>query len=175
MLEYQQQLKEHGIAVDEQSQTGQYAQPAYGSGSRSGPQSWAESQGNDYSQSYPAMDSPNTYHAPAVDPAAGSANSGLNILNGTTLSLFGMQIDVVKFTNAHDDPTAPTAYETFIRYAFGQAAASPPPLPPTFEEAKKFALWYFRSLNPYTPILDKPDFFALVSLSTLLTPLFSQF
>ena len=159
MLEHQQQLRELGVPVDDQNQAGSNNQASYDSTPRSHPQPWT---GSSTSAQYPPLESPTTYHAPAVDPACRSAEAGLSILNGTTLSLFGMQIDVAKFSNAHDDPHAPTAYETFVRYAFGQATVPEPPLPPTLEEAKKFAWWYFRSLNPYYPILDKADFFELV-------------
>jgi len=87
----------------------------------------------------------------------------LSILKGTTLSLFGMHIDVAVFTKEHDDPASPTSYETFIKYALGKAIADPaPPLPATLDEAKNYAMLYLRTLNPYTPILHKPDFFALL-------------
>lgn len=74
-----------------------------------------------------------------------------------------MHIDVAVFTKEHDDPASPTSYETFIKYALGKATADPaPPLPVTLDEAKNYAMLYLRTLNPYTPILHKSDFFTLL-------------
>jgi hypothetical protein len=174
MAEYQQQLRDLGIPIEDQSHSGAYAQPDYPPSGRDNSQAWSNDRTPEAAQHYPPLDSPNTYHAPAVDPAGSTpASAGLSILNGTCLSLFGMHIDVVKFSNAHDDTNAPTAYETFIRYAFGQAHASAPPLPLTLDEAKKYASWYFRSLNPYGPVLDKPDFFALVRFIAMMIAVMS--
>ena len=103
------------------------------------------------------------YGASNFEGAVDSAVPSLIILKGTTLSLFGMHIDVAIYTKEHDDPESPTSYETFIKYALGKATVdSVPSLPATLEEAKRYAMFYLRSMNPYTPILHKPDFFALL-------------
>lgn len=109
-------------------------------------------QGHPYGAQYPEDE----------DGAASASvpNPSLSILKGTTLELFGMQIDVAKFTRAHDDPESPTGRETFLKYTFGKAHVDTvPALPPTLEEAQDMAVMYLKSLNPFTPILHKPDLF----------------
>jgi len=96
--------------------------------------------------------------------SSSAPHQNLSILKGTTLSLFGMQIDVAKFTREHEDPESPTGYETFLKYAFGKAKVdSVPALPPTLEEAQNLAIIYLKSLNTFTPILHKPDFFHILA------------
>lgn len=75
-----------------------------------------------------------------------------------------MQIDVAKFTRAHDDPESPTAYETFLKYAFRKATVdSVPSLPSTLAEAHGMTIMYLKSLNTFTPILHKPDLFPVLA------------
>jgi hypothetical protein len=99
--------------------------------------------------------------SPAPPPVP---EADLSILKGTTLSLFGMQIDVANFTRSVDDPDCPTGLDTYLKYALGKAHVDPvPALPKTLGEAQQTALAYLRALNPFTPILHKPDFFPILT------------
>lgn len=87
------------------------------------------------------------------------------MLRGTKLSLFGMQIDLAEFADNTEEVNSPTNFEGFVEHFFNRTPSlDPPPLPDNFQGAKEYMQWYFRFLNPYTPILDKCDMCELVNL-----------
>ena len=94
-----------------------------------------------------------------------SADNVLSPMKGTALSLFGFQIDLADFVPPEvDESSSFDSYQSFVAFAFRK---DPKPdkvdLPASYDECETFANWYFRSINPYTPILHKPDFMRLVS------------
>jgi hypothetical protein len=85
------------------------------------------------------------------------------MLRGAKLSLFGMQIDATEFGDGFDDTDSPKSYEGLITLLSGQRSAIPAAqMPPTLREAKGYAEWYFKTLNPYSPAIHKPDVYAMV-------------
>jgi hypothetical protein len=87
---------------------------------------------------------------------------GIGLIDGTSLSLFGTKIDLAEFTAGEEDPaTSPMSYRTFLRYAFGGAKPDHPSLP-SYEKCKLYANWYFRSYQPFFPVLCRRDFAQLL-------------
>jgi hypothetical protein len=85
------------------------------------------------------------------------------MLRGAKLSLFGMQIDATEFGDGFDDTDSPKSYEGLITLLSGQRSTIPAAqMPPTLREAKGYAEWYFKTLNPYSPAIHKPDVYAMV-------------
>ena len=102
-----------------------------------------------------------------------SGNSLLSSIRGTSLNVFGMQIDLADYTSADlDEPdpatslTQPVYNKSYHAFVYSAFSANPKMakmnLPPR-EEGIVYAEWYFRVINPYLPILHKPTFLALVS------------
>ena len=96
-----------------------------------------------------------------------SVDSALSPMKGTSLSLFGFQIDLTDFVpHEVDESSSFDSYQSFVAFAFRK---NPKPdkvdLPASYDECETFTNWYFRSINSYTPILHKPDFMKLVSNS----------
>ena len=95
-----------------------------------------------------------------------STDSALSPMKGTSLSLFGFQIDLADFIPPEvDESSSFDSYQSFVAFAFRK---NPKPdkvdLPALYDECETYAKWFFRSINPYTPILHKPDFMRLVSV-----------
>ncbi len=92
-----------------------------------------------------------------------SGNDWLSPIEGTSLALFGMRINVAEFLPPEDDPTAsPMSYPTFLAYALGKAQPLQVPSLPTHDEFKLYADWYFKGVQTFTPILHRPDFMMLL-------------
>jgi hypothetical protein len=91
-------------------------------------------------------------------------DSVLSTIKGTSLSLFGMEIDLADFAPADwDESLAPASYEQFLAYAMNRVPkVEKVDLPATYSECETYANWFFRSINPYLPVLHKPDFFSMV-------------
>lgn len=90
-------------------------------------------------------------------------NPGFAMLRGTKLSLFGMQIDIAEFADDSSDLDSPQTFEGFMKHVFGRTQPSQAaPLPDNLQSAQEYAIWFFRFLNPYTPIIDKRDMHELV-------------
>ncbi|KIV99643.1 hypothetical protein, variant 1 [Verruconis gallopava] len=89
-----------------------------------------------------------------------SSNPAFSMLRGTTLSLFGMQIDLAEFAEDLNDIDSPQTFSGFI-YCINASNTRehlhPPPLPPNLKQAREYAGWFFKFLNAYTPILDKRE------------------
>ncbi|GAB7363256.1 hypothetical protein MBLNU230_g3538t1 [Neophaeotheca triangularis] len=93
-----------------------------------------------------------------------SENNWLSPIKGTSLALFGMEIDLAKFTPAENDlGQSAMSYETFLNNSFGKSRQQMHvPRLPTYEQCKTYAEWYFRSIQAFVPILHKPDFMTLL-------------
>lgn len=102
-----------------------------------------------------------------------SGNSFLSSIRGTSLNVFGMQIDLADYTSTDlDEPdpatflTQPVYNKSYHAFVYSAFSANPKMakvnLPPR-EEGIVYAEWYFRVINPYLPILHKPTFLNLVS------------
>lgn len=109
-----------------------------------------------------------------------SGNSFLSSIRGTSLNVFGMQIDLADYMSADLDEPDPTtfltqpvynkSYHAFVYSAFSANPKMAKMKLPVRDEGMLYAEWYFRAINPYLPILHKPTFMTLVSLKL---PLFS--
>ncbi len=102
-----------------------------------------------------------------------SGNSYLSPIRGTSLNVFGMQIDLADYMSADlDEPDPATfltqpvynkSYHAFVYSAFSANPKVAKMKLPARDEGIVYAEWYFRAINPYLPILHKPTFFTLVS------------
>lgn len=107
-----------------------------------------------------------------------SGNSVISSIRGTSLNVFGMQIDLADYMSADlDEPdpatflTQPVYNKSYHAFVYSAFSANPKmakmKLPPR-DEGIVYAEWYFRVINPYLPILHKPTLFTLVSPKLLL-------
>lgn len=91
---------------------------------------------------------------------------GLKMLAGQKLGFFGLEMDGINFDNAfsHDDKS-PQSYQGMLtitaEYHAGRYQLNAL-LPPTKQEAKRLASFYFLAIHPYCPILDRGDMDVLV-------------
>lgn len=88
----------------------------------------------------------------------------LSPIKGMHLTFFGADIDVGEFVpDQADDATSPVSYKRFLDLALNRIPnIREPPLPATQAECEQYATWYFRSINPYAPVLHKPSIMELV-------------
>nr|UPH72872.1 putative Zn(2)-Cys6 transcription factor [Neofusicoccum parvum]UPH72873.1 putative Zn(2)-Cys6 transcription factor [Neofusicoccum parvum] len=96
-----------------------------------------------------------------------SANSVLSPIKGTSLSFFGMEIDLNDFVpDDVEDSSNPVSYQHFLSVALNAPGCPRPKkeeLPASYSECATYATWYFRGLHPYAPVLYKPHFMELLS------------
>ncbi|KAF1930492.1 uncharacterized protein M421DRAFT_418802 [Didymella exigua CBS 183.55] len=91
-----------------------------------------------------------------------SRDSLLSHIRGTSLSVFGTEIDITDFVDENAEyETSPMSYRTLVEISVGSRHVDPVPLPP-YATLKEWATWYLRSLNPYTMLVHKPAFMELV-------------
>lgn len=91
-----------------------------------------------------------------------SGDSLLSHIRGTSLSVFGTEIDITDFVQDNDEyESSPMSYQSLVNITMGSRHVDPAPLPP-YESLKEWATWYLRSLNPYTMLVHKPAFMDLV-------------
>ena len=92
--------------------------------------------------------------------AAGDAL--LSHIKGTSLSIFGTEINITDFmTGEAEYESSPMSYTTLVNVTIGGQHVEEPPLP-AYGELQEYAIWYLRSLNPYTMFVHKPTFMELV-------------
>lgn len=92
----------------------------------------------------------------------GAGDSLLSHIKGTSLSIFGTEVNITDYmTGEAEYENSPMSYSTLVRISLGGHRVETPSLPP-YETLKEYAIWYLRSLNPYTMLLHKPDFMNLV-------------
>ncbi|KAF2236471.1 hypothetical protein EV356DRAFT_482228 [Viridothelium virens] len=92
-----------------------------------------------------------------------SANTLIGSAHGNSLSVFGMEIDLNDFIpHEADDNTDPMSYAEFLTCCSQQRPEyAQVPLPP-YTECRQYAIWYLKSINPFSPVLHKPDFIRLI-------------
>ncbi|KAL8934710.1 MAG: hypothetical protein Q9211_005089 [Gyalolechia sp. 1 TL-2023] len=100
-----------------------------------------------------------------------SGNTLVSSIRGTSLNVFGMEIDLADYMHADLDEPDPSDYEkkpvyNKSYYAFILTAFSANPKPqqiglPSREEGMKCAEWFFKVVNPYLPVLHRPSFMKL--------------
>lgn len=91
-----------------------------------------------------------------------SSNSWLSAIEGSSLTLFGMKIDLAEFTPDQDPDKSPMSYKNFISYQFSRQPLQPPSLPGV-GQCKIFAEWWFRTCTPFVPVVHKPHFMELLA------------
>jgi hypothetical protein len=91
--------------------------------------------------------------------------SPLSHIKGTSLSIYGTSIDITDFTADETEyEKEAMSYSTLVKIAMGNHPVERPELPP-YSELKEYAIWYMRSINPYTMLVHKPAFMQLVPFS----------
>ncbi|KAK8166658.1 fungal-specific transcription factor domain-containing protein [Phyllosticta citrichinensis] len=96
-----------------------------------------------------------------------SANSVLSPIKGTSLSFYGMELDLGDFVPEDvEDMNNPVSYQHCLAIAMNGSGVERPKkeeLPASYSECATYATWYFRGLHPYAPIMYKPHFMDLLS------------
>ncbi|KAI9894097.1 MAG: hypothetical protein M1814_004868 [Vezdaea aestivalis] len=100
-----------------------------------------------------------------------SGNSRLSSINGTSLSLLGMEIDIADFPSPDMDEPPPSmfqqglynkSYQSLLQTMYNVNPKLEKPALPVRSEGLQYADWFFRVLNPYLPVLHRPSFVALL-------------
>lgn len=103
-------------------------------------------------------------------------NSNLSSIKGTALSILGMEIDIADFDSVDmDEPNSADlhgqlynkSYQAFLQSALNINPRIEKVDLPQRADALTYAVWYFRVLNPYMPLLHKPTFMKLVRTPSL--------
>jgi hypothetical protein len=91
-----------------------------------------------------------------------SSDSLLSNIKGTSLSVFGHEIDITDFVqNGEDYDNSVMSYNHVIKVALRDDHVDKVEFPP-YPELSEYITWYLRSLNPYTMLQDKPTLMNLV-------------
>ncbi|KAF2644415.1 hypothetical protein P280DRAFT_465752 [Massarina eburnea CBS 473.64] len=90
-----------------------------------------------------------------------SADSLLSNIKGTSLSVFGHEIDITDFIDNDHYDNSVMSYNHFIRIAMNIDHVDPVPLP-EYHELAEYCKIYLRSLNPYVMLVDKRELMSLV-------------
>ncbi|KAL6702750.1 hypothetical protein ACN47E_000984 [Coniothyrium glycines] len=86
----------------------------------------------------------------------------LSHIRGTSLSLFGTDINITDFVmDEAEYESSPMSYTSLVKIALGTAHVKPPS-PLQYKDLREYAVWYLRSLNPYTMLVHKPEFMDLI-------------
>jgi hypothetical protein len=92
----------------------------------------------------------------------GAGDSPLSHIRGTSLSVFGTEINITDYMMDEDEyENSVMSYTALAKVALGGEHVDPVPLPP-YKSLNDYATWYLRSLNPYTMLVHKPAFMELV-------------
>lgn len=113
---------------------------------------------------------PQFKHGSIGDNYLGVASGDLPLshIKGTSLSIFGTEIDITDFMPAETEyEKEAMSYSTLVKIAMGGQPVETPQLPP-YNELNEYAIWYLRSMNPYTMLVHKPAFMQLVPSNTFL-------
>jgi hypothetical protein len=93
-------------------------------------------------------------------------------IQGTALSILGMETDIAGFDSPDTDEPDPSdfhtqlynrSYQAFIRTVLNVNPRLEKVDLPGRVEGMMYAEWYFRVVNPYFPVLHKPTFLTMVS------------
>jgi hypothetical protein len=92
----------------------------------------------------------------------GARDSPLSHIRGTSLSVFGTEIDITDYMMDEAEYEASVmSYTSLAKVALAGEHVDAVPLPP-YKALNDYATWYLRSLNPYTMLVHKPVFMDLV-------------
>jgi hypothetical protein len=92
----------------------------------------------------------------------GAEEHPLSHIRGTSLSVFGTEIDITDYMKDEDEyESSVMSYTALARIALAGEPVEPVLLPP-YKSLSDYATWYLRSLNPYTMLVHKPAFMELV-------------
>jgi hypothetical protein len=92
----------------------------------------------------------------------GTGDHPLSHIRGTSLSIFGTEIDITDYMEDEDEyETSVMSYTALAKVALAGKPVEPVPLP-DYKQLSDYATWYLRSLNPYTMLVHKPAFMELV-------------
>ncbi|KAI9705298.1 MAG: hypothetical protein M1820_005297 [Bogoriella megaspora] len=93
-----------------------------------------------------------------------SSTSELSSMGATSLSVFGMEINLNDFIPADtDDAASPLSYHEFLACATGSRPQfANIALPERYEDCRQYAIWWLKSINPFQALLHKPDFLRLI-------------
>jgi hypothetical protein len=96
-----------------------------------------------------------------------SADSLLSHIKGTSLSVFGIEIDMADFVQDElEYDKSIMSYDHFLRVCFNEDQRVEYVPYPDKQALSEYSNWYLRSLNPYTMVLHRPTFMHLVCLLT---------
>ncbi|KAF2124354.1 hypothetical protein P153DRAFT_258613, partial [Dothidotthia symphoricarpi CBS 119687] len=91
-----------------------------------------------------------------------SGDSLLSHIRGTSLSVFGTQVDLTDFMMGDAEyEKSVMSYTTLVQITVGGQKVERIELPP-YNALREYAGWYLRSLNPYTMLLHRPALMQLV-------------
>ncbi|KAF1966710.1 hypothetical protein BU23DRAFT_584266 [Bimuria novae-zelandiae CBS 107.79] len=90
-----------------------------------------------------------------------SADSLLSNISGTSLSVFGHEIDITDFVDDKDYDDSYMSYTDVMEVALNHTQPEHVSLPP-YQTLKDYCSWFFRSMHPYLMILDKPTTMKLI-------------
>lgn len=92
----------------------------------------------------------------------GAGDSRLSHIRGTSLSIYGTEVNITDYmTGETEYESSVMSYSSLIRIAMQMEPVEPVALPP-YPALKDYAMWYLRSLNPYTMLVHKPTFMDLI-------------
>lgn len=168
-----QQLRDNGIEP-KQAPLAQHSYPSSGYLWSQQAGSWGDSKGADGAPGSSTDSDRRPSHTPVLPdfrPGCLGENylgvtlkDDLSPIAGTQLSLFGITLDLAEFIPAESDSHSdPLSYETFLRISLGTTPPATIPDLPALEYCKEYAKWYFNSIQVFTPILHKPEFFKLLT------------
>jgi hypothetical protein len=170
LKDYQQQLQRLGVSVENSQLSPKYEAHTPGPETEEDTQRWDPRRKDSHAPlqsctSGSIQEEPSLFHRHITnDSGSLSPNPVFSMFRGTKLALFGMQIDLAEFADDESDADSPKAFTGFVEHIFKQVGPpNPAPLPPTEQEARLYAQWYFKFLNPYTAVIDKREMWDLVS------------
>ncbi|KAH7121124.1 hypothetical protein B0J11DRAFT_57616 [Dendryphion nanum] len=91
-----------------------------------------------------------------------SADSLLSHIKGTSLSVFGTEVDITDFVQNEDYDNSVMSYNHFLKVALNEDRDIEHVPFPAYQSLVDYATWYLRSLNPYTMLLHRPTFMELI-------------
>lgn len=73
-----------------------------------------------------------------------------------------MQIDTSEFWDDAGDEESPKSFAGLLEVLFGKETHGPAGLPEDLDQAMQYAGWFFKIINPFRPVVHKPEMVALV-------------
>lgn len=96
-----------------------------------------------------------------------SGDTLLSNIKGTSLSVFGTEIDITDFVQSGSDyDKSVVSYTHFLKVILNEDADVQYVTFGDYQRLHEYATWYLRSMNPYTMLLDRPTVMNLVCTSS---------